>query len=101
MTAFTCLVIFWNGSTNTLQSFLIFPGGFGTGVAHSALFVGLASGVAAEEVAIASSGLYLTVSIGGATGVSAANAIFQDTLRKRLWGRLDGVQDREKVRIIS
>ena len=56
MLAFTLLIIFWRGKTNTIQSFVIFFGGLGTGMAQSAIFVGLTAGIERENIAIAASG---------------------------------------------
>lgn len=88
---FTLLIIFWRNHTTPTQSLVIFFGGFGTGMANSAVFVGLTAGVDKESIAIAASGLYLSSNIGAVTGVSAAGAIFQNALR---W-KLDRILSRE------
>lgn len=88
---FTLLIIFWRGHTTLAQSLVIFFGGFGTGMANSAVFVALTAGVDKESIAIAASGLYLSSNVGAVTGVSAAGAIFQNALR---W-RLDRILSRE------
>ncbi|KAF2245268.1 MFS general substrate transporter [Trematosphaeria pertusa] len=75
--AFTLMLTMWWGHTGILGDLVIFPGGFATGVAHSAVFIGLTSGVAEHEVAIAGSGMYLSVSVGAVSGISGASAIFQ------------------------
>ncbi|EYE95188.1 MFS general substrate transporter [Aspergillus ruber CBS 135680] len=88
MFTFASIIIYWRGNTSPLESLLIFSGGFGTGIAHSAVFVSLANGVADEDIAIASSGFYLSGNIGGliggVLGVSAASAVHQVTLRRGL-----------------
>lgn len=88
----------WRGHTTVLESFAIFPGGLGTGIAHSAVFIGLTSGVAEHEVAIAGSGLYLSANVGAVAGVSAASAVFQVTLKKALMNTLNGIEDSHSVR---
>lgn len=50
-------------------------------------------------MAIASSGLYLSSSIGMVSGLSIAAAILQSTLRKELRIGLEGEAGREQVRI--
>lgn len=97
MLAFTLVLVLWNGKTNIAESLVVFPGGFANGVAHSAVFIGLTSGVHEEEVAIAGSGLYLSGSVGAVAGVSAASAIFQYGLRASLTATLEWRGDREKV----
>ncbi|OAL50141.1 MFS general substrate transporter [Pyrenochaeta sp. DS3sAY3a] len=95
--SFTLLILFWHGHTSIAGSFLITPAGFATGVAHSAVFIGLTSGVSENNVAIAGSGLYLSGNIGGVTGVSAAAAAFQITLRSGLKEALAGREDSESI----
>jgi hypothetical protein len=100
--SFTLLLFFWRGHTTVWGSLLIFPAGFATGVAHSAVFVGLTSSVAEDEVAIAGSGLYLSGSVGGVTGVSGAAAAFQIVLQMGLNHALEGRSDASDVsRIFS
>ena len=60
---------------------------------HSAVFVGLTSAVAEDEVAIAGSGLYLSGNVGGVTGVSGAAAAFQIVLQISLTHALEGRND--------
>lgn len=87
----------WRGNTGVLGDLVIFPGGFGVGIAHSAVFIGLTSGVEKHEVAIAASGMYLSVSVGAVSGVSAASATFQMALRKGLSRALSGRKDASEV----
>lgn len=82
--AFTLLLIFWRGHNSVWQSVFVFPAGFGTGVAHSTTFVALAVGTSDEDQAIASSGLYLSGSVGAVAGLSFASAVFQGSLRSAL-----------------
>ena len=94
---FASLICSWDGNSNFWSSFLIFSGGFGTGIAHSAVFVALANGVDAEDTAIASSGFYLSGNIGLLTGISAGSAIQQITLRRGLRRVLEGRDDAGQV----
>jgi len=91
------MMLRWHGHTNLLESLYIIPGGFGNGIALSASFIALTAGVDACQVAIASSGLYLSSSIGMVSGLSVAAAILQSTLRKQLRICLEGMHDREQV----
>jgi hypothetical protein len=84
MLTLAALLIAWRGNNSIWQSLLIFPGGLATGIVHSAVFIGLTSGVAEDEIAIAGSGLYTSGNIGGVAGVSGADAVFQHFLRSGL-----------------
>ncbi|RSL69643.1 hypothetical protein CEP54_002092 [Fusarium duplospermum] len=81
---FTLLLIFWRGHTSVLQALFVFPGGFATGMAHSTTFVALAAGVREQDLAIASSGLYLSGSVGAVAGLCSASTAFQSALRSAL-----------------
>ncbi|KAF4627684.1 hypothetical protein G7Y89_g10464 [Cudoniella acicularis] len=96
-TSYLLLILRWHGHTSFLESLYIIPGGFGNGVALSASFIALTAGVEACQIAIASSGLYLSMNIGTVGGLSIAAAILQSTLRKQLSISLEGMQDREQI----
>lgn len=91
------MILRWHGHTSFLESLYIIPGGFGNGIALSASFIALTAGVDAGQIAIASSGLYLSSSLGMVSGLSVAAAILQSTLRKELRIRLEGWGEREMV----
>lgn len=95
--AYTLMILRWHGHTSFLESLYIIPGGFGNGIALSASFIALTAGVDAGQIAIASSGLYLSSSLGMVSGLSVAAAILQSTLRKELRIRLEGWGKREMV----
>jgi hypothetical protein len=97
--AFVLCLLTWKGEATSpaLRSIVTFPGGFATGVAHSALFVALTAGVAEEDIAIAGSGLYLSGSIGAVIGTSAPSAIYQAALRSGLADALAGREDMQEV----
>ena len=91
------MILTWHGHTTFLESLFIIPGGFGNGIALSATFIGLTAGVDPCQVAIASSGLYLSSNIGQVGGLSVAAAVLQSTLKKQLRISLEGMDDREMV----
>ena len=78
------LILLWSGNTNIWLSLLIAPGGFGSGIVLSTTFVGLAAGIEEPQMAIASTGLYLSANIGTLVGASLASSILQTTLRQGL-----------------
>jgi hypothetical protein len=95
--SYTLMILRWHGHTNLLESLYIIPGGFGNGIALSASFIALTAGVDASQMAIASSGLYLSSNLGMVTGLSVAASVLQSTLRKQLQIALEGRKDREEI----
>jgi hypothetical protein len=93
------MILRWHGHTSFLESLYIIPGGFGNGIALSTTFIALTAGVEQGQMAIASSGLYLSSNIGMVSGLSIAVAILQSTLRKELRIGLEGEDGREEVGI--
>lgn len=87
----------WQGHTTIPESLAIFPGGFAAGMISSSCFVGLAAGVQDEDVAIASSGMYLFFNIGAIAGSSAGSAVYQTSLRAGLESALKGVEGGREV----
>ncbi|THY09505.1 MFS general substrate transporter [Aureobasidium pullulans] len=84
MLCFSLLLVLWRGHTSTAGSLVIFFGGCASGMANSAVFVGLTAGVEKHQMAIATTGMYLSSNIAVVAGVSAASAIFQTALRSNL-----------------
>ncbi|KAL2211263.1 MFS general substrate transporter [Sarocladium strictum] len=87
---FTLLICLWHGDTPSWQSIFIFPGGFATAMAHSVIFVIVASSVSEEYMAIAGSGLYLSGSVGGVAGICGVSATFQSGVKRGLLRHLEG-----------
>lgn len=63
----------------------------------SATFVYLAAGVEDSQMAISSTGLYLSASIGTLMGVSLASSVLQTSLRKALEHGLEGFANQKNV----
>ncbi|RTE80360.1 hypothetical protein BHE90_005139 [Fusarium euwallaceae] len=95
--AWMLLLICWRGSTPSWQTLFLFPGGFGIGLAHASLYIGLADSVDKADIAIAGTGYYLCGNIGAVAGLSAHNALFQATLQHSLEAKLDGLVDGDKI----
>jgi len=98
-TAYLLMMVRWHGHTSFLESLYIILGGFGNGIALSASFINLTAGVEPSQVAIASSGLYLSSNIGMVGGLSVSTAVLLSTLTKQLRISLEGMDDRERVGI--
>ncbi|KUJ07478.1 MFS general substrate transporter [Mollisia scopiformis] len=96
-TSYLLMMLRWHGHTSFLESLYIIPGGFGNGIALSTSFISLTAGVEPCQVAIASSGLYLSSNVGMVLGLSLASAILQSTLRKELRISLEGIKHREMI----
>lgn len=96
-TAYFLMIVRWHGHTSLLESLYIIPGGFGNGIALSTSFISLTAGVEPCQVAIASSGLYLSSNIGMVLGLSLASAILQSTLRKELRIQLEGRKNLQEI----
>ena len=87
-TGYLLLMLRWHGNTNWFESLYIFPGGFGMGVANSALFISLQVVIDPVHMAPAVSFMYLMQTVWGTIGLPAANAIMQTVLRRNLGSRL-------------
>jgi hypothetical protein len=72
------MILRWHGHTSFLESLYIVPGGFGNGIALSAMFVALTAGIEHCEISIAS-------------------ALLQSTLRKQLRISLEGIDGMQDV----
>lgn len=98
-TAYALLILLWRGKTNIWESLYIGPGGLGTGIVMATTFIGLAAGVDETEMAIASTGLYLSANVGSLVGASLASTVLQTSLRNGLDEGLKGFANRESVRL--
>ncbi|KAK0638139.1 Multidrug resistance protein fnx1 [Lasiodiplodia hormozganensis] len=74
----------WKSHTNLWESLYIIPGGFGTGIAASALFIAITACVEPSFVAIASSTMYLSTSIGALVGLASSSAVLQTIVHRGL-----------------
>jgi hypothetical protein len=79
------------------QILIRYHSGFGNGLVQSAGFIALTSGVTNADMAVASSGYYLSSNIGTVFGMAATNAIFQANLRQDLERQLEGYESRREV----
>lgn len=88
-TCYLLLMLRWHGNTNWLESLYIMPGGFGTGIAQSALFISLQAVVNPEHMAPAVSMMYLSTRVCMMTGLVSSSATMRQFLRIGLKTRLD------------
>ncbi|KAK0750096.1 major facilitator superfamily domain-containing protein [Schizothecium vesticola] len=83
------LLLRWHGHTNWLESLYIIPGGFGSGMAQSALFISLQAVIAdPAHMSPAVSFMYLSGTVSITIGLALSNAAMQSTLHRTLLARL-------------
>jgi MFS family permease len=82
------LILRWRGNTYEWEAFEIFPGGFGTGMTMASIFIALTSNMSHDTIAVATSGLYLSGSLGTVLGVSISSSIQRGALKALLQRRL-------------
>ncbi|KAJ4343929.1 hypothetical protein N0V95_006531 [Ascochyta clinopodiicola] len=99
--AYLLLILRWHGNTNWLESLYIFPGGFGTGIASSTLFISIQAALDPSFTAIAASTLYLASSIGMLGGMAGVSAVLQQSLRANLDERFThmGFSDHKRLKV--
>ncbi|KAF4458698.1 multidrug resistance [Fusarium albosuccineum] len=81
ITSYTLMLLRWHGQTNWAESIYVFPGGLGTGIAHSAAFIALQASIDPKDKAAAASGLFMTITLGAIVGMAATSATIQGVLR--------------------
>ncbi|KAK3321999.1 major facilitator superfamily domain-containing protein [Apodospora peruviana] len=86
--SYLLLMLRWHGNTNWWESLYIFPSGFGTGIAQSAVFISLQVVVDPAHMAPAISFMYLTTTVWLTIGLPVSNSIMQTALRWTLQSRL-------------
>ncbi|KAI1497231.1 major facilitator superfamily domain-containing protein [Biscogniauxia marginata] len=86
--SYLLMILRWNGHTNLAESLYIMPGGFGTGISATAVFISLQASINPEDKAVAASGLYLASPIGSIVGMAASNAVMSTVLPSHLRARL-------------
>lgn len=89
--SYLLLMLRWHGNTNVWESLYIFPSGFGTGIAQSAVFISLQAVVDPAHAAPSISFMYLSSTIALTMGLSVSNAVMKAALRRTLFNRLAGL----------
>ncbi|KAF2143974.1 uncharacterized protein K452DRAFT_223371, partial [Aplosporella prunicola CBS 121167] len=101
--SYLLVLLRWRGHTNLLESLYIIPGGFGTAIAQSAVFVAVSAAIDPAHMAVVTSGLYLFGSIGVVVGMTGASAVLQSVLRRALEDKFASLPDGKKFieRVLS
>jgi hypothetical protein len=97
--AYILLILRWHGNTNWLESMYIAPGGFGSGVVQSALFISIQAAIDPAHSAVAASSLFLASTTGMMTGMAAVAALLQEMLQRGLGRRLLSLGYSEHTRL--
>lgn len=89
--SYLLMLLRWHGNTGWLESLYIMPGGFGTGIAQSALFIALQAVIDPAHAAPATAFMYLSTTVWMTIGLPVSNAAMQMSLRAGLERRLLGL----------
>lgn len=82
LSAAACILVAvrWRGDTGLLESLYLIPLGLGTATTHSTAFIALTAGVVSADIAVATTGLFLSLGVGQVLGLVASKAIVQGRL---------------------
>lgn len=87
--SFSIIFLRWRGQIGWPETVILcFPVGIGFGVSLSAAFIGLAAGLDPSQVAVSTSGFYLSLNIGSLTGVTSASVLISVFVQRELSRRL-------------
>ncbi|KAK0666796.1 putative multidrug resistance protein fnx1 [Cercophora samala] len=95
--SFLAIFLRWRGVTNWAETLYGFPIGVGFGVSLSAAFIALTSDLESTQVAVATSGFYLSMNIGSLLGVSTASLLIASFVERTLRDKLPDVPDKEQI----
>jgi predicted MFS family arabinose efflux permease len=79
--SYLLLLLRWHGNTNIFESLDILPAGFGMGVVQSAVFISVQASVHPANKAAATSGMWLSTSIGMILGLACISAVVTETMK--------------------
>jgi hypothetical protein len=95
--SFLAVFFRWRGTEGQLETLYGFPIGLGFGVSLSAAFIGLTAGLPMSEVAVSTSGFYLSLNLGSLIGVSSASLLIGTFVKHTLRERLHDLPDASKI----
>lgn len=82
--SYTLLFLSWHGDTSPWEALYIFPSGFGTGIAQTAVFTSIQASIDKKQRAPALAGMYLMLQLGLIIGLAAVSATVMETVRWKL-----------------
>ncbi|RDL37138.1 uncharacterized protein BP5553_04571 [Venustampulla echinocandica] len=95
--SFFAIFLRWRGSTGWLECLYGFPVGLGFGVSLSAAFIALTARLDPSEVAVSTSGFYLSLNLGSLIGVSFASLLVQASVQRTLLENLKDLPNRRQI----
>lgn len=101
--SYLLLLTRWHGNTNFWESLYIIPGGFGMGVVQSTVFISVQAAVNPANKAAATSGMYLSSSVGMILGLACVSAVVTETMKWDLNAALlaSGVEEAVRKTIVE
>lgn len=75
------LFLTWHGDTTPWEALYIFPSGFGTGIAQTAVFASIQASIEKRQRAPALAGMYLMLQLGVIIGLAAASETVMETVQ--------------------
>jgi fluoride ion exporter CrcB/FEX len=87
-TAYITIILRWRGAIYGWEALEISPGGFGSGVTTTSTFIALTADMSHENMAVVTSGFYLSSNLGTVLGVSISSSIQRGILKILLQKRL-------------
>ncbi|KFA71254.1 hypothetical protein S40288_07798 [Stachybotrys chartarum IBT 40288] len=82
--SYLLLLTRWHGNTSAWEALYILPGGFGTGIVQSSVFIAIQAAVDPKNKGPALGGIWLTVSLGAISGLAAVSAVNTEVMRWKL-----------------
>ncbi|KAL8306486.1 hypothetical protein RB597_003005 [Gaeumannomyces tritici] len=82
--AYFIILLRWHGHTRAWEALEILPGGMGTGIVQTVIFVAIAATINPSHKAAAMSGLFLVSTVASTLGLAAVNAVTLGVMRARL-----------------
>ncbi|KAK0726524.1 major facilitator superfamily domain-containing protein [Apiosordaria backusii] len=95
--SFLAIFLRWRGVTHWGETLYGFPIGVGFGVSLSAAFIALTAGLESTQVAVATSGFYLSMNLGSLLGVSGASLLIASFVERTLREKLPDLPDKEQI----
>ncbi|KAK4184064.1 putative multidrug resistance protein fnx1 [Podospora australis] len=95
--SFVAILFRWRDHTGWAETLYGFPIGVGFGVSLSAAFIALTSGLEAFQVAVATSGFYLSMNLGSLIGVSGASLLISTYVERRLQNSLPEMPEKGQI----
>ncbi|KAK0636759.1 major facilitator superfamily domain-containing protein [Bombardia bombarda] len=95
--SFAAIFLRWRGPIGWAETLYGFPIGLAFGVSLSAAFIGLTAGLDPTQVAVSTSGFYLSLNLGSMLGVSSASLMISSFVERTLQERLHDIPNAGEI----